>query len=148
MTDFNPNTRTFAACVDDLHKILQRLPLDLKKIVTSKDVNAIKLRTELKCQNVPAGFTKWQLPVYLEKGSLMYISIGSPGVSVPEHSHDEGDGIRFIASGSIEYGGKELNAGDWMFIPARHKYSFNVGPLGATMFYCYSCCCGGEKQQD
>ena len=145
MADFNPNTKSFAACVEELKAAVGRASLDTRKIVTSQDAASVKLRTELKCTNIPAGFTKWELPVYLDKPSLMYISIGNPGVSVPEHSHDEGDGIRFIASGSIEYKGKELHAGDWMFIPAKTKYSFNVGPIGATMFYCYCCCCGSHE---
>jgi hypothetical protein len=111
MAEFNPNAKSFAACVEELKSAVGRASFDTRKIVTSRDPAAVKLRAELMCTNVPAGFTKWELPVYLDKPSLMYISIGSPGVSVPEHSHDEGDGIRFIASGSIEYKGKELHAG-------------------------------------
>jgi quercetin dioxygenase-like cupin family protein len=142
MPEFNPNTKSSAACVVQIKEVVEKAGLDPKKIITSRDAASVKLRTAMKCTNVPEGFTKWQLPVFLEKGSLMYISIGAPGVSVPEHSHDEGDGMRFIAAGSIEYHGKELHAGDWMFLPAGTKYSFTVGPTGATMFYCYSCCCG------
>lgn len=138
---FVPNRKSFAACVAELREVVKKAGLDSKRIVTSRDSAAVPLRAALKVTNVPSGFTKWQLPIYLEKGSLMYISIGAPGATVPEHSHDEGDGIRFIAAGSIEYKGKELHAGDWMFLPAGTKYSFNVGPTGATMFYCYSCCC-------
>jgi hypothetical protein len=111
MAKFNPNIKSFAACVEDLKAAVARASLNTRKIVTSRDAAAVRLRTELKCTNVPAGFTKWELPVYLDKPSLMYISIGNPEVDVPEHSHDEGDGIRFIASGSIEYKGKELHAG-------------------------------------
>jgi quercetin dioxygenase-like cupin family protein len=69
----------------------------------------------------------------------MFISVAAPNVKVPEHTHNEGAGLRFIASGSITYKDTELNAGDWMYIPKGAKYSFQVGALGATMFYCYHC---------
>jgi hypothetical protein len=60
---------------------------------------------------------------------------------VPKHSHDEGDGIRIIMSGSIIYDGHELSGGDWMFIPKGVAYDFKVGPMGAALCYCYCCCC-------
>ena len=66
----------------------------------------------LAIDNVPEGFRKWQLPVYLSEPSQLFISVAEPGVKVPEHAHEEGDGIRFIAGGSITYEGKELTAGD------------------------------------
>jgi hypothetical protein len=47
----------------------------------------------------------------------MFISIAEPGIKVGKHCHEEGDGIRFIAGGSIIFEGKELISGDWMFIP-------------------------------
>ena len=71
----------------------------------------------------------------------MFFSVGNPDVLVPEHSHDEGDGLRIIISGSVYYENKELKSGDWMFIPKGLKYSIKTGPLGATMFYIYQCCC-------
>jgi hypothetical protein len=60
---------------------------------------------------------------------------------VPTHSHNEGDGVRFIASGSIKYNGQELTTGDWMYIRAGSEYEFEVGRYGAVMCYCYCCCC-------
>lgn len=93
------------------------------------------------------GFKKWQLPIILQDSQL-FISIGQPDINVPKHSHDEGDGIRFIMSGSIYYDGQELNAGDWMFIPKGKPYSMKIGPFGATMCYCYCCCCAGSLTLD
>ncbi len=71
----------------------------------------------------------------------MYISRGEANTKVPEHSHDEGDGIRFIMDGSMVYEGIELEQGDWMFLRAGPRYAFEVGPRGVLMCYCYSCCC-------
>ena len=53
-------------------------------------------------------------PVYLNRESNFFLSFAAPGIKVPEHSHDEGDGIRVILSGSLTYGGHQLTAGDWM----------------------------------
>jgi len=113
------------------------------RIVTSRDKKAVELRDALRVSAVPSGFRKWQLPVYLKEPAQLYLTVGEPGADVPEHSHPEGDGIRFIVSGSIHYRDQELHAGDWMFIPAGVAYSMRVGDLGAIMCYCYCCCCAG-----
>lgn len=112
------------------------------KIVTSRDLEAEKLVEQLQVSKLPIGFQKWQLPVAIsETGAQFFMSVAQAGSAVEEHSHEEGDGLRVIVSGSIMYDGKELVAGDWMFIPAKAAYSFKVGRHGATMFYCYACCC-------
>lgn len=112
-----------------------------RQITTSQDKEAKSAVDGLKFPYVPDGFTKFQLPFALNSPTQMFISVGAPGTKVPEHSHDEGDGVRFIVNGSIKYNGKELKTGDWMYVPKGKKYSFEVGPLGATFFYCYECCC-------
>src|SRR6266702_208639 len=106
------------------------------RILTSRDRVAVKLANLLTAdRGLPHGFAKWQLPFYLSGGQF-FITVAQPGAKAGEHSHDE-DGVRFITSGSIYYDGIELNAGDWMFIPKGKPYGFTVGPLGATMCYCY-----------
>ncbi len=140
-TTFNPNRLSFAECLERIRGAVGEADLSRGAIVTSKDEAAIKAMDALAIENVPEGFRKWQLPVYLSEPSQLFISVAEPGVRVPEHAHEEGDGIRFIAGGSITYEGKELTAGDWMFIPAGQPYSFEVGRVGAIMCYCYCCCC-------
>ena len=115
-------------------------------MITSRDEAARYAQKLLTVSEVPGGFRKWQLPVYLDRPSQLFITVAEPRADVPEHSHDEGDGIRFIAQGSIIYNGTELTAGDWMFIPAGSRYSFKVGELGALMCYCYCCCCAGTVE--
>ncbi|MDB5155301.1 MAG: hypothetical protein JWR50_8 [Mucilaginibacter sp.] len=123
---------------------LKELKVEIKsKILTSRDQEAISLVNLLRVNEVPDGFKKWQLPLVFNQSQL-FISIGHPDIVVPEHSHDEGDGIRFIISGSIYFKGQELTAGDWMYIPAGKKYSIKTGPLGVAMCYCYECCCAGS----
>jgi hypothetical protein len=141
MSTFNPNALKFEDCVARIETALKTTPLKKNTIITSRDKESAQLREALRVTNVPPGFSKWQLPLYFDKPTHLFISVANPGVHTPEHSHDEGGGIRFIASGSIIYNGAELTAGDWMFVPAKAKYSFTVGPFGATMFYCYPCCC-------
>lgn len=143
---FNPNVLTFDEGIERLNRILKKEGLDPQHhITTSRDEGMEHLQKVLKITNVPNGFQKWMLPVYLTGASQLYISMAEPNAEVPLHSHDEGDGIRVMISGSIIYNGKELTAGDWMYIPKGAQYSMKVGPLGALMCYCYRCCCGARE---
>lgn len=141
---FKPNQLTFAEGIERIKAALEKTGASEKsRIITSRDAESGLLIDTLKVDNVPEGFVKYQLPVFMDNipGVQFFMSIGAPGIKVGEHSHDEGDGMRFIASGSIIYEGTELTAGDWMFIPKGQRYSFDVGRQGAGMFYCYACCC-------
>jgi|SRR6266699_673466 len=143
-TRFNPNVLSFEEGIARLNRILEKEGLHPHEhITTSRDEKVDHLREVLKVTNVPRGFQKWMLPVHLTGPSQLYISVAEPHAEAPLHSHDEGNGIRFIISGSITYNGQELTAGDWMFIPKGAQYSMKVGPFGAVMGYCYQCCCGG-----
>jgi hypothetical protein len=145
LADFNPNARTLAQCLAGLDEVRSKVGLaDEEGIVTSKDPRVQRSIGQLKCTEVPAGFNKWILPFYSDGAATFYLSFGAPNTEVSEHSHDEGAGIRVILSGSIIYKGQELTAGDWMYLPARARYSFKVGPMGVGQFYCYQCCCGGS----
>ena len=149
MNAFDPNAATFEDCMARVRNVQDRIGLNPSAgILTSRDAVAREGQELLAVDNVPdGGFTKWQLPVYLDKPSHLFVTYGQPDIDVPEHSHDEGDGIRFIAGGSIEYKGQELTTGDWMFIPAGVPYSFRTGKFGALMCYCYCCCCARREQE-
>ncbi len=144
MAEFDPNRSTFQQCaarVKEVQGATTGFPIG--KITSSRDDAVLKAAKALSVSNVPGGFKKQQLPVMFDggPGAMFFLSVGSPDVEVKSHSHDEGDGLRFIVSGSIAYDGKQLSAGDWMFIPKGQKYAFTVGPHGAVMAYCYQCCC-------
>jgi hypothetical protein len=141
---FNPNQRSLAACIEDIVASKRRLGITGEQIYTSKDHNIWEDQGS-SCTNVPGGFNKIILPFNTDGPATFYISSGAPNTRVPQHSHDEGAGIRVILSGSIVYKGVELVQGDWMYMPARARYEFVVGPMGVTMFYCYQCCCGGAE---
>lgn len=144
MSDFNPNQVTFAEGEVRVQRVLRHSKVDISnRVMTSQDAEAKRLKEMLPVTAVPDGFEKWQLPFIFERGQF-FMSVGKPNAHVGEHVHSEGQGIRFILSGSIVFEGKELKAGDWMYIPQGVKYSFKVGPNGATMGYCYQCCCGGR----
>jgi hypothetical protein len=139
---------TFKQGADKITKALEEVKVNFKsQIFTSRDEVSVKLANLLQVKEVPDGFKKWQLPIVLTDSQL-FISIAQPDIKVPEHSHDEGDGIRFIMSGSIYYDGQELTAGDWMYIPKGKPYSMRIGPFGASMCYCYCCCCAGSSMLD
>ncbi|MEN8651616.1 cupin domain-containing protein [Streptomyces sp. 21So2-11] len=141
-TKFDPNRKSFEQCTERIQQAVKDAGLRTDgRIVTSRDENVEEAVKALTVDNAPAGFHKWQLPVYLNKPSHLFITVAEPGAKSSTHSHDEGDGIRFIASGSITYKGQELTTGDWMFIPAGVSYSFETGRFGAVMCYCYCCCC-------
>lgn len=136
---FNPNRLSVGTCLTRIQRAAKKVRFDAnRRIVTSRDNVALKLRESLRTANVPKGFQKWQLPLTI-KGAFMFVSVAPPNTKVPAHSHKDGPGLRFIASGSIRYKGQELSEGDWMYIPQGKTYSFETGPLGATIFYCYAC---------
>ncbi len=139
---FKPNALTFDQGLERIQAALKAARVRLgDEIVTSRNPRVRKVMELLRVKNIPDGFKKWQLPVYLDGPSQLFLSIGAPDTIVPRHSHDEGDGIRFIIGGSIIYNKVELTEGDWMFIPKGKTYDFKVGPGGASMCYCYCCCC-------
>ena len=146
-SNFNPNSITFDEGLQRISKAVERAGLSTKEIVTSRHPAAARAQGLLETTNVPgSGFRKWQLPVYLDRPSQLFVTVAAPDIEVPEHSHDEGDGVRFIAGGSIIYEDYELTQGDWMFIPAGAKYKFQVGRAGALMCYCYCCSCARSVQ--
>jgi hypothetical protein len=144
LKEFNPNQVTFDEGLTRIQKAVDRVGLSRERVLTSRDPAVVEATRLLTVSAVPGGFRKWQLPVSLNAPSQLFITMAEPDVEVPAHAHEEGDGVRFIAGGSILYEGQELTAGDWMFIPRGHEYSFKVGPLGALMCYCYCCCCAGR----
>ncbi|KAJ6439188.1 NACHT domain-containing protein [Purpureocillium lavendulum] len=92
-------------------------------ILTSRDEESVALCNLLGVprEQLPAGFTKWQLPFYLDGGQF-FITAAAPDAEVGEHEHED-DAVRFIMSGSVYYDGIELNTGDWMYIPKHKRYS-------------------------
>lgn len=149
MTESNhlSNTLSFEEGLERMNKAAQQVGLQVgKEVLTSRDEKVKKAQALLNIKNVLPEFVKWQLPVYLDRPSQLFITVAPPNVKVPTHSHNEGAGIRFIASGSIYYKGTELTTGDWMYIPEGTKYEFETGPVGACMCYCYCCCCVPQQQ--
>lgn len=141
-TTFNPNKLTFEAGLKRIQQASEKAGIKLeRRILTSKDSEVAELTRALKVDNVPEGITKWQLPVHMESATQMFVSIAEPNTKVPLHAHRDGDSLRFIVSGSINFNGQELTAGDWMYVPAGHKYSFEAGRIRVIIICCYACCC-------
>jgi mannose-6-phosphate isomerase-like protein (cupin superfamily) len=143
MATFQPDQLTFAQGLERIKRAMAQVPeFRQGKIVTSRTPGAEKLTELLKTEKVPGGFSKYQLPVYFEggPGTQFFVTVGEPGAEVGTHSHDEGDGFRYIASGSIIFEGQELTAGDWIYIPRGQSYSFRVRVI-VIICSCYQCCC-------
>jgi hypothetical protein len=143
---FNPNETTLQEGLELVNKLQKELRIDKTKIFTSKDIPNLYKNNTAQVTNVPSGFNKIILPFSTSREATFYISSGAPNAQVPAHSHEEGEGIRFIVSGSIIFQGKELTEGDWMYMPAKASYDFQVGPRGVTMCYCYCCSCAPRLQ--
>ena len=143
MADKTPDLtgQSFARCLVRVQEALsvRGIQIDQGRIVTSRDADMAGLREALMVPNLPEGFHKWQVPVSHDGPTHLFITVADPGATVPNHAHNDGANARFIASGSITFQGKELTAGDWMFIPAGAEYSFTVGPYGAMMLGSYQC---------
>src|SRR5215203_537234 len=121
---FDPNQTTFSEGLERIKRGLSKAKVKLEgRILTSRDKDVLKVTTLLQAENVPDGVQKWQLPIHLNAPSQLFISTAAANTKVPSHAHRDGDGIRFIVSGSITYGDVELTAGDWMFIPKGKAYS-------------------------
>jgi hypothetical protein len=117
---------------------LEHVGLSTDQIITSKHPSLGRLKEQLKCAGLPAGFEQHVVPVLLlGKDALSFITTGQPNAAFPEHRHLQNDGIRVVTSGSIIYQGVELNPGDWMFVPRGASYSFTVGSKGCILYHNY-----------
>jgi quercetin dioxygenase-like cupin family protein len=106
-------------------------------VITSKDKGMHEARHELRRTNRPPGFQQWQLPILTEGGALVFLTVAEPGAVVPKHSHKR-DLFRMVLSGSIITAGKELKAGDWMFVPKGKSYSYSAAfNPGAVILHFY-----------
>jgi hypothetical protein len=143
MAKFNPNQVSFYEGAVRAEGVARKLKIDRSRILTSQDKRLDEIKRELRVTNVPDGFRKYQLPFVFDKAQF-FISYAPADADVPSHSHDEGDAVRFILDGSISHDGVELKSGDWMYIPQGVAYQLKIGPRGATMGYCYQCCCAGR----
>jgi hypothetical protein len=143
---FDPNQLTLKEGLHLVKEIQADLRLDSSKIFTSRQAGNLYANKKALVTNVPNGFNKVILPFSTSKEATFYLSSGAPNAKVPKHSHEEGEGIRFIVSGSIIFEGQELSEGDWMYMPAKAPYEFTVGPRGVTMCYCYCCCCAPRRE--
>lgn len=73
---------------------------------------------------------QWAPPFGGTEDLLTSVTIAGPGADMGPTLHLDGDAIRFILSGSVWFGGNELGAGDWLFIPAGAAYRLRVGYRG------------------
>jgi len=133
----------FSACEKELLLALEAEGLDLDRdIITSRDKFSRKFSKMLTCDDPPEGFAKFRLPFFLRcEGVNFYMSSAVPGTKVPRHSHKNGPVVRFILEGTITYRKTEYSTGDWIYLPPRKAYAFQVGPRGASFILGYCCCC-------
>ncbi|WP_380785682.1 cupin domain-containing protein [Sphingomonas sp. R86521] len=143
MAKFDPSPISFAQGAVRVEGVVAKHKLETKsRVLTSKDPDVAGALKELGVTNVPTGFTKYQLPFVFDRAQF-FISDAEAGAELPDHAHDNGDALRIIVAGSVVHDEVELHAGDWMFVPRGVSYKMKIGRAGATMAYCYPCCCAG-----
>ena len=139
-THWDPNRQSFDQGRPYVLKQLKAAGLKPdSRIFTSRDPKAQAAMKRLKTLNSPDGFEKWQLPFSFLHPTNLYITVGKPGATVEEHSHDEGAGMRFILDGTATYNGKTLKTGDWIYVPKGESYALKAGPRGVKLLADYAC---------
>src|SRR5215467_5211227 len=84
MSKFDPNQVTFAEGEVRVQRVLKHAKVDIsKRVMTSHDEDALRLKKLLPVTTVPDGFEKWQLPFIFDRGQF-FISVGKGGQEVGE----------------------------------------------------------------
>lgn len=138
---FDPNRSPVQVCIDRVDSALKKVGLTRNEVITSKHPKAEALRLALGTDNLPDGpIRKWQLPFILKCEAVsFFVTVAEAGAKVPTHSHDQGDGMRFVAGGSMLFNGEKFNVGDWIFLPKGSPYNYESGPLGTIIISGYCC---------
>ena len=72
---FDPNQLSFAQGLERIERAEKQTGIKLaRRILTSRDPEVAKLTRVLSVTNIPDDFQKWQLPVYLNAPSQLFIS--------------------------------------------------------------------------
>jgi len=111
-----------------------------QRVLTSKDSDMEDILNRLnRNDGMPPGFQQWQLPVGIgdNRTVLAFMTDADAGAVLPTHSHDA-DIFRMVVSGSLQYNGVWLSAGDWMFIPKNTRYQYTAASNpGVRTLHCY-----------
>ena len=96
-------------------------------VITSRDRGVSDVLFDQFRSGMPPGISQWQLPVKLDGPVFGFLTHMHPGAVVPSHSHKR-DLFRIVISGTLILDdGRELKAGDWMFVPKNVDYSLRAG---------------------
>jgi quercetin dioxygenase-like cupin family protein len=110
------------------------------RVLTSQDNDMRAILDDLsRTAGMPPGFQQWQLPLGVGDNHtvLAFMTEADAGAVLPAHSH-EADLFRVVVSGSLEFNGVRLSAGDWMFIPRGTTYQYTAAPNpGVRTLHCY-----------
>lgn len=134
-----------------LDKLIHQLGQDAKTnrgVLCSRDPEVIAAKPEL-TDLIPAhfpGVKRWFLPV----GPLMpsdgtgrfsaYTSCLASGAAITPRQLDADIGaLKVVVSGSIEFRGRSLTAGDWVWLPAGETYGYRAEKLGSVLFTVLPC---------
>ena len=100
----------------------------ISEVVSSKDVRLAPFAGEL--GRLAEEARQWQPPFSSDDDLLTSVTVAGPGADIGPTLHLDGDAVRFVLSGSVWFGGKELGPGDWLVVPAGAGYRLRVGFRG------------------
>ncbi|KAF1996597.1 hypothetical protein P154DRAFT_579700 [Amniculicola lignicola CBS 123094] len=118
------------------------------KVLCSRDPDVLAAKPDL-TDLIPAhfkGVTRWFLPIAPLMPSdgngrfSAFTSCYAPGATVTPQRLDVSIGaVKVVVSGSIQYRGHSLTAGDWIWFPAGETYEYTAEHLGAVLFTVLPC---------
>lgn len=100
----------------------------ISEIITSRDPRFARTCSEL--GRLAEEVRSWTPPFSSDDDLQTSVTIAGPGGDIGPTLHLDGDAVRFVLSGSVWFGGTELEPGDWMLIPAGSAYRLRVGYRG------------------
>ena len=143
-----------------LDKLIYRLRQDAKTntgVLCSRDPEVIAAKPEL-TDLIPAhfpGVKRWFLPVAPLMPSdsngrfSAYTSCLASGAAITPRRLDTNIGtLKVVVSGSIEFRGRSLTAGDQIWLPAGETYDYSAEKLGSVLFTMLPCVAGIENTND
>ena len=104
------------------------------KVITSRDKIAIDAMNNMASFGKIRGFHSWQLPFSFPDANC-FITIGEPGLEVPQDLNFPANQLKVVLRGSISYEGMDLISGEWIYIPNGRNCDFKAGLEGVVVIF-------------
>ena len=143
-----------------IDKLVHRLGQDAKTntgVLCSRDPEVIAAKPEL-IDLIPShfpGVKRWFLPVapFMPSNGKGHFSayttcLASGATIAPRRLDTDIGALKVVVSGSIEFRGRSLTAGDWIWLPVGETYDYSAKKLGSVVFTVLPCVANNENTDD